>query len=118
MNTELNPYQLSNRKRDRSFTDSAEGTTPESAASEAFALSSPKKCKTTKVYTTLSPTSPFESSLTSTSQESHKAFSTQLQMIPIASSNFSRHVDPTATQSEYPDLETAIGIIHPLQGCL
>ena len=31
-------------------------------------------------------------------------------VIPIVSSNFSRHVDSTAAQREYPELETAIGI--------
>ena len=31
-------------------------------------------------------------------------------VIPIVSSNLSRHVDSTATQREYSELETAIGI--------
>ena len=31
-------------------------------------------------------------------------------VIPIVSSNFSRHGDSTATEREYPELETAIGI--------
>ena len=34
----------------------------------------------------------------------------QLYLIPIVSSNFSRHVDSTATQREYSELETTIGI--------
>ena len=34
----------------------------------------------------------------------------QALLIPIVSSNFSRHVDSTATQREYPELETAISI--------
>ena len=82
MNTELNPNQRSNRNRDKSFMDSAEARTLASAASEAFAFYSQKKCETTGACTTLSPTSlcESESSLTSTSQKSRKAFSTQLQM--------------------------------------
>ena len=82
MYTKLNPNQLSNRNRDQSFMDSAEARTLASAASETFAFYLQKKCETTGACTTLSPTSQreSESSLTSTSQKSRKAFSTQLQM--------------------------------------
>ena len=37
-------------------------------------------------------------------------------VISIVSSNFSRHVDSTATQREYPELETAIGISTKCKG--
>ena len=36
--------------------------------------------------------------------------STKPLLIPIVSSNFSRHVDSIAAQREYPELKTAIGI--------
>ena len=48
------------------------------------------------------------SNLLSTVADTGRLFTGMLgRVIPIVSSNFSRHVDPTATQDEYSELETA-----------